>query len=869
MSDVEFKVGASTAAADAALDKLADKAMTTGQKMQSAMREASYKMASGFKESFEKINGEFGKVIDSAKKMQGALLAVGAVLAGGKAFKATIDETVQMTKEATALSRALGITVTQASYLNIALDDIYQSSETLLAGNAKLTKQLNADEDAFKKLGVATRDQTGNFRNSLDIMLDVNTRLSQFKEGTDRNIEATKIYGKGFQDMLPLIKLTADRMAEAKEKAADLGLTIGVEGVERVSQYRAAMNDVGDVLSAVKKTIGDALMPVLTQLGNWFASIGPAMVTIFKGAIGGLVSVFHGLTLSFKIAYELISLGFKNMINAGSTFGKVMWAVLKGDFAGAAEAAKAGFKTMQVNASDAFNNIVADATMTQEKLRQLFSQDTVIATPASSGKTSEGGGNSTTKKAESRTGMWDAQLAEMRDAFEKQKLEQGSFEEFGKARERDYWKNILDTVKLSTAEKQAVSAKYYALERDLRKGAFEAEMQALKNQQAALAEGSAARIEKAEEIARKVGDKYGLESKEYAAAMADIRAMAVAHQKQMDALSELALTRTRAIKQSEIDLERVRIEESAALGEISGTKKLEMLAQLKEQEFQLELQSAMDRAALVENDVIAYQQAQDRILEIKRKHELDKANIEKEIKVSNKKDFDDKVSPFEKAFEKSINGIIAGTQTLRGAMKSLAQSVALEFSNMGVKMLVQWAANQLRMTMATATGTAARGAIETAGAAKSMALGGATAFKSIMNSAYETMASAYKAIAGIPFIGPFLAPVVAAGAFTAVAGLAGSVASAEGGYDIPAGLNPMTQLHEKEMVLPEKYAETIRGLSNGEGGGGVTNVHINALDAKSVTEMFRNNPNILAPALRRAQRNYSPTSQNKSPMGRF
>ncbi len=46
-----------------------------------------------------------------------------------------------------------------------------------------------------------------------------------------------------------------------------------------------------------------------------------------------------------------------------------------------------------------------------------------------------------------------------------------------------------------------------------------------------------------------------------------------------------------------------------------------------------------------------------------------------------------------------------------------------------------------------------------------------------------------------------------------------STASAAGGYDIPSGVNPMTQLHEEEMVLPAKYANAIRDMS---GGGGAT-----------------------------------------------
>ncbi len=72
-------------------------------------------------------------------------------------------------------------------------------------------------------------------------------------------------------------------------------------------------------------------------------------------------------------------------------------------------------------------------------------------------------------------------------------------------------------------------------------------------------------------------------------------------------------------------------------------------------------------------------------------------------------------------------------------------------------------------------------------------------------------------VAGIPFASAIRAMGYASAGITA--GLA--IASAEGGYDIPSGTNPVTQLHEREMVLPRQQADVIRGLaSNGGSGGG-------------------------------------------------
>jgi hypothetical protein len=91
-------------------------------------------------------------------------------------------------------------------------------------------------------------------------------------------------------------------------------------------------------------------------------------------------------------------------------------------------------------------------------------------------------------------------------------------------------------------------------------------------------------------------------------------------------------------------------------------------------------------------------------------------------------------------------------------------------------------------------------------------------------------------------------------AVTAYAGVM-AFASAEGGYDIPAGVNPMTQLHQKEMVLPAEHADTIRSLKGGGGGGGDThNWHISAMDGASVHRVLMANPAAFAAAAKNSAR---------------
>jgi hypothetical protein len=128
--------------------------------------------------------------------------------------------------------------------------------------------------------------------------------------------------------------------------------------------------------------------------------------------------------------------------------------------------------------------------------------------------------------------------------------------------------------------------------------------------------------------------------------------------------------------------------------------------------------------------------------------------------------------------------------------------------------------------------------------------------KIVANYAAQAAAGAWAAIAGIPVVGPVLAPVIAAGTLAGVMALAGSLKSAHGGYDIPAGTNPLTQLHAQEMVLPAELANKVRGMTDGGAGGGDTHnhFHISAIDHRGMRELFLEHSDALADGAAKAVR---------------
>ena len=259
------------------------------------------------------------------------------------------------------------------------------------------------------------------------------------------------------------------------------------------------------------------------------------------------------------------------------------------------------------------------------------------------------------------------------------------------------------------------------------------------------------------------------------------------------------------------------------------------------------------------------------------------------------KDFEDKfgglTSRMSGLWDKGIQSMMNGTLTWKNAMNAIFTELAGAFvqsmitapmkkyaASLATRLAVKLGfiktetaaevAGQVAQTGAVVAGETTKTMVTSTGALARLAIKAGEAIKSIMMYAWEAMAGAFKAMVSIPYIGPVLAVAAGASALALVGGLAGKIKSARGGYDIPAGVNPVTQLHEEEMVLPKQHANTIRalgknlssdgGIGGGQGGSAQTfnNFTIQAWDSKDVRRFLEKHGRELAGGLKGYNRNF-------------
>jgi hypothetical protein len=180
-----------------------------------------------------------------------------------------------------------------------------------------------------------------------------------------------------------------------------------------------------------------------------------------------------------------------------------------------------------------------------------------------------------------------------------------------------------------------------------------------------------------------------------------------------------------------------------------------------------------------------------------------------------KAQWDGFVDPMVTTFSDGLLKMAEGTRTFRQVMLDLGQNILQDMTRSVAKLVEQWLWGEIGRKLATIETNNSIVASNSTAATQSTSINALGNLKKIQSDAAAAAGAAYKAMAGIP-PAPLWGVAAGAAAYAGVMAFEG-MASAAGGFDIPAGVNPITQLHQREMVLPASLANPMRSFFGGSG----------------------------------------------------
>lgn len=282
---------------------------------------------------------------------------VGAFAAAAKHFADTGDELNKM-------SQRTGASVESLSQLKYAVEQSGASLQDLETGLRGMSKTLDAAGQGGKqaietlgRLGLTLDDLKGLTPDQqLEKFADA---LSTIEDPAERAALAMKVFGKSGTQLLPLFADGAKGIKALRDRAAELGLTIGQDQANAATLLGDAWDDVTKSLSAATVQIGAALAPALTKLAEIITSlIGPvtewirnnqqtviviASITAGIAAAGIAITAFGGII----VAVGTVIGGMATMLGALTTAATFLLTPL-GIAVGVVAALGAGFAALGI-----------------------------------------------------------------------------------------------------------------------------------------------------------------------------------------------------------------------------------------------------------------------------------------------------------------------------------------------------------------------------------------------------------------------------------------------------------------------------------------------------------------------------------------
>jgi hypothetical protein len=783
---VQVKFGADTAGFDAGAAEAKEEMANVGASVRSlvdlflilggAATGSFREMRAGAAEAGRQIK----ETAESVREFREAISGIGEALIAAFAveqiteFAKRMGETAEATYH-TALT--FGETTSEVQAFNAQMKALGIAPDAAVTSFGRLDRALTNARDGnkqmaetFKGLGVNIAEpmsQTELFEKTIQ-------GLSKVQDVPTRIGDAMRLLGRNIQGIAPLLGLTTAQIEEAKKVTEEYGASNdqatarGLALAESFNTNKVAMQGLNNVLT-------DALAPAFKVLVDGVNGLIKSFIDSYRqgGLVKGLcdaltaalqilVTVVATAWSGFQQFFEFLEAGWYNIVAIASAAGIVLYDAMTGNGGKAAADGEAAFTRWHNKAVEALADVAKEGDKWRAYMKEVWSPPKTPELPKAAKVPDEVNVKPGKPKGQT-TGMDD-----LREQLEKRVNEHNDSIEDMTAVELKFWQDVQNGA--ITANKALDPKEWAEVRRNVLRLTHQEAMVQLRDEMAqakdtASSQGAAfkdAAADRKAQLEQQVAEVEDAD-KNRLIGHRQAGAQIIALYRQEQAAAVQAANQVYAARVQADDF--IMAHSARATSEYKAAQKDEVAAAAER-----------NRAIVTANDNAARQMSQQN------RRTLDEM----------RQQWHGYVNGTVQAMGQGIKGMITGTMTFGQAMARIGESILDVFLNIGERMVENWIVNLIvAQTQQAVTGVA-----------------------QVTSNAAVAASGAYAATAMIPFVGPELAPAAAMTAFAGAIAFA-PLASAARGYDIPAGVNPLTQLHEQEMVLPATLANPLRAMLSG------------------------------------------------------
>ena len=208
-----------------------------------------------------------------------AAIGTAAVTAGKKIWDMAND-TAEAGDEIDKQSQKLGISAENYQKLSYAMERSGADVEDFKKGTMNITKELanmqNGVDGAgsmFDQLGISVQNSDGSFKSTEDVLLSTIDALSNMEDETQRNSLANSVFGKSYQEILPLLNSGSDGIRQLMDEAEQYGMVMSDDAVKASAAFEDSLTKLKGTITGVKNALMSQLLPGFTSITDGFAEL--------------------------------------------------------------------------------------------------------------------------------------------------------------------------------------------------------------------------------------------------------------------------------------------------------------------------------------------------------------------------------------------------------------------------------------------------------------------------------------------------------------------------------------------------------------------------------------------------------------------
>jgi hypothetical protein len=288
---------------------------------------------------------------DAFKSMsKGAGGAATAIATIGAAIIATTTAVVAFTTKMASLNDALskqamkvGLTVQGYEDLSFVFNQMSDSADALPGSIAKIQMAMTKMDvegakanKSFRELGISLTDTNGKTKSSSQVFQESIIKLSSVKNETERTRIANQLFGKSYQELIPLInsgkdalietfnaaedyRTVTDSMVKASEKLGDTQDKLGLRWKQTLNIFaEPIMSPITKIMEKLDGML-KSIQPQLRDLVTTFVDVGKILGSNFSIDVKPLqiaITIINNLVVEIAIVIQTIISAFDYLATA-------------------------------------------------------------------------------------------------------------------------------------------------------------------------------------------------------------------------------------------------------------------------------------------------------------------------------------------------------------------------------------------------------------------------------------------------------------------------------------------------------------------------------------------------------------------------